>query len=158
MTGVHATEQRFDHAVDDGRAKCLLDGVTDADVGVSIVEGEADGPFVGGARDLGVVEETGGGVWVGRDAHERARGQRLERASRPQHRWKALRVNGIDAELGEQRDDFGPTPERRLGADVDGVPGDHLLAQLAPDAFVRVEHRHLRVRVRRADVPRCDEP
>ncbi len=139
--GVDAAEQRVGEAVDDLVAEAGAQQPAQRDVAARLpvqrpprLGGHGGQP---GGRQQPV--EPGG---AGRDAEQGAGGQRPGAARGPDGRGRRRRVHQHvgQAQLGEQRGHLGPAGEERLGADVEGHPGEVDGVQHAADAVALLEH------------------
>ena len=139
MAGVHAAEQRLHEAVDDLVAEPGGHQVADGHVvaGLAVGLGRCPGETLGAEhparREL---------VEVERHPHQGAR-QVAEQPAGPDAGRGGGRMDDLGSELADQVDALGPAREHRLGADVDGEPGDLGGAQLAADLRGSLQEQHV---------------
>jgi hypothetical protein len=153
VAGVDASEQGFDQSVDDLVAEPGGHEVADRDVVAELRAPVGLGRSTGQARGA---EHPAGRepVEVEGHAHQRP-GQLPERAPRPHSRGRGGGVDHVGTEPGDEPDTLRAAGEHRLGADVDGEPGDLGGAQLAADLRETFQQQH--VTARRGELPGGDQ-
>ncbi len=152
VAGVHPAEQGLDQSLDHLVAEPRGDEVADRHV-----VGDVGRGLGGRARQPLRAQHPAGRelVEVEGDAHERAR-QRAQGSARPDPGRRGGRVQDLGAELVGQVQPLGAAGQHRLGADVDGEPGDLGAAQLPAELRGRLEQQH--VAPRRGEPARGDQP
>jgi hypothetical protein len=139
VTGVDPAEQGLDEAVDHLVAVSLADELPDRDVAVGPghdLLSRAEHALR--RKDPALLEL----VEVERRSHQGA-WQRPQRPAGPDPRGGEGRVGDRQADRGRELDALGAPVDHRLGADVDGDPGDLTAAELAADPVRALEDQHV---------------